>query len=424
MPTTKIFFITDIHGSTICFKKFINTIHSKLSPDILIIGGDITAKDPVCIFKKNGRWVYNFEGTTNTLNSQEQIQQHLKLLADKGIYGFVGVEEDAARLNCDSDKFDEAYRSEIMMKLASERIREWMHYAESHLKNKNKKLIINCGNDDPFYIDDVLDEFPDIVIRPEGKIIPLDDYLLLVSTGFSNETPWLCPRDFKKTEDNLKKDEEDLKFKIDKMMHDVPVEKWKSCIFNFHCPPRDTLLDLAPKIDKKTLKPILTGFGQEFENVGSSAVKDTILLYKPLIGLHGHIHEQSHEEVVGKTLCINPGSEYQQGILHGVYLEFNQGQLVKHQLMTDYFDTQSWRLISLDRRILFDMLSHIPLIGGIFKAKIEHETEEKIAQQFEYNDKSRSENEKQIENINQRMNRIEKTLNEVKEIISKNNLQK
>lgn len=420
--TTKIFFTTDIHGSTVCFKKFIGTINSKLSPDVLIIGGDITAKYPVCIVRKGQKWVIEFEGEVTTLNSNEEVQRQMKVLADKGVYGYICEENDAKRLNRKLPEFDKSYEDEVIKKLSCERLREWMNFAQSQLAGKNKKLIINPGNDDPFYIDDVLDEFPTVVIRPEDKIIPLDEYLILVSTGYSNETPWKCPRDFRKEENNpgSTQDEVDLKAKIDNMMHQVPIEKWKYCIFNFHCPPKDTLLDLAPKLDHN-LRPIVTGLGQDYSHVGSTAVRSTIEYYRPLISLHGHVHEQSRHQKINTTIIINPGSEYQQGILNGAYLEFTNGQLDRFTLLEDDFETDNWRLVSFDRRILFDVLSHIPFIGGFFKAKIEHESEEKIAEQFENNDKMVQDNEKKLDLINRRINEMDNKLDQIKEIVSKGN---
>ncbi len=55
--------------------------------------------------------------------------------------------------------------------------------------------------------------------------------------------------------------------------------------------------------------------------------------YKPLLGLHGHVHESKGFVNIGSTLCINPGSEYGEGILRGVIVELGDGK-VKNYLLT------------------------------------------------------------------------------------------
>jgi Icc-related predicted phosphoesterase len=66
------------------------------------------------------------------------------------------------------------------------------------------------------------------------------------------------------------------------------------------------------------LKPVTVGGAVMQSNVGSTAVLEAIRKYQPLLGLHGHIHESRGDCQIGRTLCINPGSEYSQGILRGV----------------------------------------------------------------------------------------------------------
>lgn len=42
------------------------------------------------------------------------------------------------------------------------------------------------------------------------------------------------------------------------------------------------------------------------------------------MGLHGHIHESYASEKIGKTICINPGSEYTEGILRGFIIDLTK----------------------------------------------------------------------------------------------------
>ncbi len=57
--------------------------------------------------------------------------------------------------------------------------------------------------------------------------------------------------------------------------------------------------------------------------VGSKAIRVAIEKYQPLLGLHGHIHESKASQYLGRTLLLNPGSEYTEGILRGFFIEYD-----------------------------------------------------------------------------------------------------
>lgn len=110
------------------------------------------------------------------------------------------------------------------------------------------------------------------------------------------------------------------------------VKDMSTCIFNLHCPPYNTILDTAPLLDE-TLKAVTVGGAILEANVGSTAVLDAIKKYQPLISLHGHIHESRGDCKIGRTVCINPGSEYSQGILRGVVVHLT-GNKIKNYVLT------------------------------------------------------------------------------------------
>jgi Icc-related predicted phosphoesterase len=53
-----------------------------------------------------------------------------------------------------------------------------------------------------------------------------------------------------------------------------------------------------------------------------------------LLGLHGHIHEGKGTRKYKKTLCINPGSMYEQGMLHGAVIELLPHKIGNYLLTT------------------------------------------------------------------------------------------
>jgi Icc-related predicted phosphoesterase len=156
----------------------------------------------------------------------------------------------------------------------------------------------------------------DYVIYPEGKIMSVDDKHEMTSVGYSNMTPWNCPGDIT---------EEELAARLEKATSSLSDPR--TSLFNFHCPPYDTQIDVAPKLDKD-LRPVLTPGGEpDMAHVGSTAVRQIIEKLQPLAGLHGHIHESRGLSKVGKSVCFNPGSEYVTGILRGLILNLSDKKL-------------------------------------------------------------------------------------------------
>jgi uncharacterized protein len=143
----------------------------------------------------------------------------------------------------------------------------------------------------------------------------------MITLGYTNRTPWDSPREV---------DEDVLKERIDAMAERV--KEMPDAIFNIHVPPIGTPIDQAPKLDKD-LKPVVSGGEVVMASAGSSAVRDCIEKYQPLVGLHGHVHESRGTVKIGRTVCFNPGSEYGSGILRGVICELD-GDAVRSYLLT------------------------------------------------------------------------------------------
>ena len=108
---------------------------------------------------------------------------------------------------------------------------------------------------------------------------------------------------------------------IDEMLEQVP--SGQPCILNLHCPPYASGLDEAPELDD-TLKPVIRGGRPSIIPVGSHAVREAIKRYQPVVGLHGHIHESRGAQKIGRTLCVNPGSDYSSGVLRGAVIDIAQ----------------------------------------------------------------------------------------------------
>jgi len=293
---TKIFFCTDIHGSTRCWRKLVSA-GDFYKVDTVVLGGDLTGKAVIPIVRQHdGTFTSSFLGRKWVLKDEKELEEQKRLIVDAGMYVFEGTPEDLEGLKNRRDKVDEIFREKV-----AERIRDWLRIAEVNLKSKKRSIIVAPGNDDQEFIDTVLQE-SDVIVNAEGKVLELDGRHEMLSSGWSNPTPWHTARECS---------EEDLKKRIEAMASRI--REMKNSIFNLHAPPFGSGLDVAPKLNEN-----LQVDAREMSEVGSAAVLDAIKKYQPLVGLHGHIHEAVGKRQIGRTLCLNPGSHYTEGILNGV----------------------------------------------------------------------------------------------------------
>jgi uncharacterized protein len=67
-------------------------------------------------------------------------------------------------------------------------------------------------------------------------------------------------------------------------------------------------------------------------HAGCQTLVDVIKEHQPLLGLHGHVHEGRAKINIGKTVCINPGSVYPEGILQGAMITLREGEVTRVSL--------------------------------------------------------------------------------------------
>ncbi len=299
----RIFFVSDIHGSEICFRKFINAADF-YKAQILILGGDMTGKFLVPIFERGGAYEARFMNERHVINNTDELEKFMQMLRDQGYYPYVTTAEGWSDL-CGND----ARMSSVFTEVMRESVERWIRLAESRLKGKDVRCYVIPGNDDSHVIDEVLDS-SDVVLNVNEKVIYIDEGVQMISLGYANMTPWNCPRDLT---------EEELEKKISELMRKI--EEGSSLIFNIHVPPYDSGIDLAPELDEN-MRPKLGPGGQVIlMPVGSKAVREAIEAYQPILSLHGHVHEAKGFAKIGRSLCLNPGSEYLEGILRGVLVQ-------------------------------------------------------------------------------------------------------
>jgi Icc-related predicted phosphoesterase len=297
----KIFFATDIHGSETCWRKFLNSA-SFYKADLVILGGDVTGKVMVPIVAQAGRWKVVMGGEERMLETTEELEAIEAQIRSRGYYPVRVEPDELMTLRNDEAAVDRRFTSAML-----ETLDRWLDMADGKLKGGEIPCIVNGGNDDTFEIDQVIEQSPCAQFA-EGKVLDLDGFYL-ASMGFTNPTPWDTFREAP---------EEELAAKIDVVVQQVP--DMSRAIFNFHAPPYGSGLDEAPALDE-TLRPLHGGAAMM--PVGSTAVRDAIKAHQPLLSLHGHIHESRGVRKIGRSLAINPGSVYADGVLQGAIVDLD-----------------------------------------------------------------------------------------------------
>jgi uncharacterized protein len=311
---SRIYFVTDVHGSNRCFRKFLNA--SKFyAADVLILGGDITGKVMTPIVESEGRFTCTYQGSEMVMSSRDEVDEFRIKAREYGTYTHLVSPQEFKELEADPSKV-----TELFMRLMVERVREWVSLAEERLGKTSVKCFISPGNDDAFEIDRALDSST-YVVNPEARVVEIDGEHEMITLGYTNHTPWHSPREV---------DEDALAKKISAMADRV--RNMKSAVFNIHVPPIDTPIDKAPRIDEN-LKMVVKAGNVEMMSAGSSACRAAITKYQPMLGLHGHIHESRGIVKLGRTMCANPGSEYAEGILRGFLADLD-GDSIKSYLLT------------------------------------------------------------------------------------------
>ncbi len=310
---TRLLYAADFHGSDVVFRKFIAAVKMHKA-DVVVVGGDITGKAMVPIIERpDGSHEAYFFATTHVAKTKEEVDELQKRISHVGFYPYPTSRNEYQELKADPKKLDLLFARTMV-----ERVADWVKLADQHLRGTGTKFYMMAGNDDIYEVDKALAS-SDYVVNPEGKVVQIDDDHEMISTGHTNMTPWQCPRDVP---------EEKLHEIIEGMASQV--KDMSRCVFNMHCPPYDTKLDLAPKLNEN-MTYVHKGGQIEMIPVGSQSVRQAIEKYQPLMSLHSHIHESKGFDRIGRTLLLNAGSEYAEGILRAVIVNMDR-QKVKGYL--------------------------------------------------------------------------------------------
>lgn len=314
---TTIFFASDLHGSEICFRKFVNAA-AFYKADVLLLGGDISGKIVVPLVEAGkGTYRAQLHGSDEVILA-DSLDEFERRAWNSGLYTRRMAPDEYQNYVDHPEQLDELFNQVV-----ATTVKRWIDFAHTKLAGTDVVILNAPGNDDPPIVDDVLREHGEKRFQfVEGQVVEIAPGHEMINTGYTNRTPWDTHREYSEAEIGLH-----LKEMTSRLQHP------ETAIFNIHVPPFDSRLDSAPLLDDSLA--VKTSAGTQLTApVGSTAVREAIDAVQPLVTLHGHIHESGGAVRLGRTLAINAGSEYGEGVLRGVLVTVSGGRLLRHQAVT------------------------------------------------------------------------------------------
>lgn len=300
---------SDLHASEGTWRKLINAVTHGIWPaDAILVAGDLAGKGIIPIVSNGDGWTATVRGQERVARSEAELEILEREVADLGLYGERMTPDELAALDDDPDILGRRFRDAIVG-----RVESWLALADERLAGTGVPLYLIPGNDDPYELDDLL-AASDAVTYCNQKIVRLPDGRELLGLADANRTPWHTPREH---------DESELYEILDDLC--VALEDPASATFMLHVPPYDSTIDTAPLLDE-SLRPTISAGDVLRGPCGSTAVREILLKYKPVLSVHGHIHESPGHVRLGDTLCVNPGSESNAGVLRACIVDLRNGK--------------------------------------------------------------------------------------------------
>jgi uncharacterized protein len=309
-----LFYAGDVHGSRVCWKKFVNA-GAHYPAQALVMGGDLTGKALIPIVEHpDGSYTAEVRGEVRTAHTEEELDQIRDAIATNGMYHLVVDEDQAQRLHD-----DETTRAAVFEQALLDELRVWVNFADERLDGTESVAYVIPGNDDPWSVDEILAAGSSVDMCDEAirQVGPHE----LLSFGYSNRTPWKTPREL---------DEDEIYDRLKRLADQL--QQPDRAIFNIHVPPYDSGLDTAFEVDENLSYVTKGGHPHEIAT-GSRAVRQIIEETQPLLSLHGHIHESKGVTKIGRTTAINPGSDYPSGHLDGCLIHLEPDRVANHYMV-------------------------------------------------------------------------------------------
>lgn len=280
-----------------------------LRVNYLILAGDISGKFTIsAVCQKSGDYLVRRSNLPDRVISAADFEVARRDFGNRGYYVLV------------TDIQGESALPLLESQARTKRIRQWIDLARAELEPIGAKLLTIPGNDDAADVVDALAQSTwarDL----DGKLYAENGYAF-VGFGYSNPTPWETPREL--SERQIRERLESTSRLMNGHAHKIAV---------IHVPPFGIGLDLAPEVVRDPDGTFRTIPGNSVP-VGSVEVAKFVESEQPLIVASGHCHDSAGYVYAGRSLCLNPGSAFQLGILHASLVVLEGGRVLGHQSLT------------------------------------------------------------------------------------------
>lgn len=311
----RVYVCSDIHASERTWRKFLNAMKANVyRADAALIAGDLTGKALVPVVRSDSApasWSATVLGQKRIARNEAELAELERSIADLGYYSVVVTATERQAMEADPALVKARFREQIVA-----RLRAWLALASERLEGSGVPVYLMPGNDDEFDIDPILAEST-YCRNVNEQVIELTPWHQLVSMGWSSPTPWSTPRELP---------EEEFLDRLSGLLQGV--RDPRKTVMMTHVPPYDSGLDTAPLLSPD-LRPQVTAGDLMRGPVGSTGVRAAIEQFRPVLGVHGHIHESGGERRIRDTLCVNAGSESSMGVLRGFLVDLGEHGVVK-----------------------------------------------------------------------------------------------
>lgn len=301
---TRLYYASDIHGTEVLWRKFLRAPEA-YDAGVIVMGGDVTGKVVIPLVEEGDALTCELFGQPERAVTEEEREELEHKIRSNGMYPHVMSTDEVDRVAALTVDEREEWFAQVMLHTFD----RWMELAEERLPDEGIRCFVMPGNDDPPGVDDAIERATRVEACDE-RVVEFGPYTM-VSLGYSNVTPFDSPREL---------EEDELYKRVEGLMEGV--EDTSHTILNLHVPPYDSQLDTAPELDEN-LRVVAQAGQPKLIPVGSTAVRELIERYEPMLTLHGHVHESRGATKIGRSLCINPGSDYHTGRISGVLVHLN-----------------------------------------------------------------------------------------------------
>ena len=133
----KVFFATDIHGSEVCWRKFLNAA-AFYKADMVVLGGDVTGKMMIPITAYQGYWQVTVRGQLHRLDTQQELEEIQRQIRNSGSYPAIVTPDELQVLSTEEGAVDRRFTAEMTQSLD-----RWLDMADGKLRGGQIPCILN-----------------------------------------------------------------------------------------------------------------------------------------------------------------------------------------------------------------------------------------------------------------------------------------